>query len=166
MSAHDKAEKILREMHVMLSDSQVYEKETNRVIIDKQQMLDLLQKLNASVYEIMDEYEVTQQSRDKAERAARKQGEEIVWDASKKAEDVYAASVLYTDDALAEVQDIMQEAMDSVKGIYLEMEEKLKQEKRRVRTNQSELKGHLQDLQDTDKYLKIIEDTIRKADKE
>ncbi len=166
MSAHDKAEKILREMHVMLSDSQVYEKETNRVIIDKQQMLDLLQKLNASVYEIMDEYEVTQQSRDKAERAARKQGEEIVWDASKKAEDVYAASVLYTDDALAEVQDIMQEAMDSVKGIYLEMEEKLKQEKRRVRTNQSELKGHLQDLQDTDKYLKIIEDTNRKAEKE
>lgn len=166
MSAHDKTEKILREMHILLSKSEVYDKETNRVIIDKRQMLELLKQLNASVYEIMDEYELTQQSRDKAERAARKQGEEIVWDASKKAEDVYAASVIYTDEALADVQDIMQEAMDSVKEIYLEMEEKLKQEKRRVRTNQSELKGHLQDLQDTEKYLKIIEDANRKAEKE
>lgn len=166
MSAHDKAEKILREMHVMLSKSEVYEKETNRVIIDKKRMLELLQQLNVSVYEIMDEYEMTQQSRDKAERAARKQGEEIVWDASKKAEDVYAASVLYTDEALADVQDIMQEAMDSIKEVYQEMEEKLKKEKRRVRTNQSELKGHLQDLQDTEKYLKIIEDCNRKAEKE
>ncbi|MGN0351571.1 MAG: hypothetical protein ACI4ES_07955 [Roseburia sp.] len=166
MSAHDKAEKILREMHVMLSKSEVYEEETNRVIIDKKKMLELLQQLNVSVYEIMDEYEMTQQSRDKAERAARKQGEEIVWDASKKAEDVYAASVLYTDEALADVQDIMQEAMDSIKEVYQEMEEKLKQEKRRVRTNQSELKGHLQDLQDTEKYLKIIEDCNRKAEKE
>ncbi len=166
MSARDKTEKILRDMHVMLSKSEVYEKETNRVIIDKKQMLELLQQLNASVYEIMDEYELTQQSRDKAERAARKQGEEIVWDASKKAEDVYAASVIYTDEALADIQDIMQEAMDSVKDIYLEMEEKLKKEKRRVRTNQSELKGHLQSLQDTEKYLKIIEDANRKAEKE
>lgn len=166
MSAHDKTEKILREMHILLSQSEIYEKDANQIILNKQTMLNLLQQLNASVYEIMDEYELTQQSRDKAERAARKQGEEIVLDASKKAEDVYAASVIYTNEALADVQDIMQKAMDSVRGVYLEMEEKLKYEKRRVHSNQSELKGHLQNLQDTEKYLKIIEETNRKTEKE
>lgn len=71
------------------------------MIVDKKQMSDLLARLSASIYMLMDEYELTQQSRDAADREARKRGEEIVWDASRKAEDVYAASVLYTDEAPA-----------------------------------------------------------------
>lgn len=166
MSVQDKTEKVLREIHVMLSNSEVYEGTADRVIIDKKEMLNLLQQLNLCMYEMMDEHELTNQSRDKAERAARKKGEEIIIDASRKAEDVYAASVLYTDEALADIQDIMQEALDSVKGIFSGMEEKMKSEKRRVRTDQSELKSHLQDLQDTEKYLKIIDDRNRELEKE
>ena len=52
-------------------------------------MLDLLSQLNKAIYEIMDEYELTQQSRDRAEREFKKQGDEIVWNASRKAEDIY-----------------------------------------------------------------------------
>ena len=100
MSAQDKTEHILRKIHILLSGSEVYGEDTNRVIVDKKQMQELLARLNAGIYEIMDEYDLTQQSRDAADREARKRGEEIVWDASRKAEDVYAASVLYTDEAL------------------------------------------------------------------
>ena len=67
MSAHDNTEKILRSLHVLLSKSEPYAKEPSKVIVDKQEMLDLLAQLNKSMYDIMDEYELTKQSRDRAE---------------------------------------------------------------------------------------------------
>ena len=127
MSAHDKTEKVLRDLHILLSKSEPYAKEPSKVIVDKQQMLDLLSDLNKSIYDIMDEYEMTQRSRDRAEREFRKKGDQIVWDASRKAEDIYAASVMYTDEALNRIQEIMRESDAKVKAIYKTVDEQLKQ---------------------------------------
>ena len=71
MSAQDKTEQVLREMHIMYANSEVYDKATNRVIIDKKEALNLLQRLNVCIYELMEEHELTQQSRDAAERQFR-----------------------------------------------------------------------------------------------
>ena len=161
MSAQDNTEKILRSLHVLLSKSEPYIKEPSKVIVDKQEMLDLLEKLNKSMYDIMDEYELTEQSRDRAEREFQKKGDEIVWNASRKAEDVYAASVMYTDEALNRVQEIMKEAESCISEIYLKMNSQLKEEEKNIKNNQLELKSTLQDLLDTEKYLKLIEDRNR-----
>lgn len=151
MSAQDKTEQVLREMHIMYANSEVYDKATNRVIIDKKEALNLLQRLNVCIYELMEEHELTQQSRDAAERQFRKKTDGIVEDANRMAEDVYAGSVMYTDEALHRVQDIMQDAMDSVREICDKMNDALAQEKSNVRRDQSELKSHLEDLRDTNK---------------
>ena len=161
MSAQDNIEKVLRSLHVLLSKSEPYAKEPSKVIVDKQEMLDLLSQLNKSMYDIMDEYELTKQSRDRAEREFLKKGDEIVWNASRKAEDVYAASVMYTDEALNRVQDIMKEADSSIAEIYSKMNFQLKEEEKRIKHNQLELKSTLQDLLDTEKYLKLIEERNR-----
>lgn len=166
MSAQDNIEKVLRSLHVLLSKSEPYGREPSKVIVDKQQMLDLLSQLNKSVYDIMDEYELTKQSRDRAEREFRKRGDEIVWDASRKAEDIYAASVMYTDEALSRVQTIMKEAKQSVQEIYSDMDKTLKEQEEAVKKNQLELKAQLQDLVDTEKYLKLIEERNREIQKE
>lgn len=166
MSAQDKTEQVLRDIHILLSKSEVYDKATNKVIVDKKEMLELLKRLNVSIYEIMDEYELTKQRRDAAEREARKKRDEIVLDASHKAEDVYAASVLYTDEALRHIQDIMRETEESVRSLYENMENRLKKEREIVQRDQSELKGHLQNLADTDKYLKLIEERNKQIAKE
>lgn len=166
MSAQDNIEKILRSLHVLLSKSEPYAKEPTKVIVDKQQMLDLLAQLNQSVYDIMDEYELTKQSRDRAQREFQKQGDEIVWNASRKAEDIYAASVMYTDEALYRVQDIMKDADNSIAEIYAELNRRLKSEEQLMKKNQLELKATLQDLLDTEKYLKLIEDSNRELQKE
>lgn len=164
MSAQDKTEQILREIYILLSKCEVYD--TNSIIVDKKELLNLLKNLNVSIYGIMEEHEMTQQSRDAAERVLRKKSDEIVTDARQKAEDVYAASVIYTDDALKRVQDIMQEAMDSVKGVYDEMNRQLQKEKETVHRDQSELKGLLQGMADSEKYLKLIEERNRQIQKE
>lgn len=166
MGAQDNTEKVLRSLHVLLSKSEPYPKEPSKVIIDKQKVLDLLAELNDCIYQIMDEYELTKSSRDKAEREFRKHGDEIIWDASRKAEDIYAASVLYMDEALGRMQDIMKDAQEKVASIYSEADEKIKKEERAVKTNQLELKSQLQDLVDTEKYLKIIEERNREIEKE
>lgn len=166
MSAQDKTEQVLRDIHLMFANSEVYSLDTSKVIVDKKQIIQLLRQLNVCIYELMDEYDLTQRGRDKSEREAKKAGEAIVKDASRKAEDVYAASVIYTDEALHRVQDIMQEAMDSVRGVYEKMNEEMTAEKRKVYRNQSELKGHLQNLVDTEKYLKLIEDSNKEIEKE
>lgn len=161
MSAQDNTEKILRSLHVLLSKSEPYTKEPSKVIVDKQEMLDLLAQLNKSMYDIMDEYELTKQSRDRAEREFQKKADEIVWNASRKAEDVYAASVMYTDEALNRVQDIMKEADSAIAEIYSKMNFELKEQEKLMKHNQLELKSTLQDLVDTEKYLKLIEDRNR-----
>ena len=159
-------EKVLRSLHVLLSKSEPYPKEPSKVIIDKQQVIDLLAELNTCIYQIMDEYELTIRSRDKAERDFHKKGDQIIWDASRKAEDIYAASVMYMDETLNRMQDIMQEADKKVGAIYQEIKEQMEKEEQELRTNKSELKGQLQDLVDTEKYLKIIEERNREIEKE
>lgn len=166
MSAQDNTEKILRSLHILLSKSEPYAKEPSKVIVDKQEILDLLAELNKSVYDIMDEYEATQQSKDKATRELQKQADEIVKNASKKAEDVYAASVMYTDEALNRVQNIMKEADASIEEIYKNMNKQLKEQEKLIKSNQLELKYTLQDLKDTDKYLSIIEERNREINKQ
>lgn len=166
MGAQDNTEKVLRSLHVLLSKSEPYPKEPSKVIIDKQQVIDLLAELNTCIYQIMDEYELTIRSRDKAERDFHKKGDQIIWDASRKAEDIYAASVMYMDETLNRMQDIMQEADKKVSAIYQEIKEQMDKEELELKTNKSELKGQLQDLVDTEKYLKIIEERNREIEKE
>lgn len=165
MGAQDNTEKVLRSLHVLLSKSEPYPKEPSKVIIDKQQVLDLLAELNTCIYQIMDEYELTKQSRDKAEREFHKKGDQIIWDASRKAEDVYAASVMYMDETLNRMQDILKAADEKVGSIYKNIREEMEKEERAMKTNQLELKGQLQDLVDTEKYLKLIEERNREIEK-
>ena len=158
MSANDNFEKILREIHVILSKSEPYKKEPTKVIIDKQQMLDLLSDLNKCTYDIMDEYEMTTRSRDKAEREFKKKGDQIIWDASRKAEDIYAASIMYMEEALNGVWDVIHNTNDKMLNLYNEINEKVKTEEQELKSNQLELKSQLQSLVDTEKYLKLIEE--------
>ncbi len=166
MSAQNHIEKALRDIHMMLSQCEVYDKENNLVIMDKKALVEALQELSQGIYESMDEHEMTKRSREQAERDTKKRGDEIIADAKSKAEDVYAGSVLYTDEALKRVQLIMQDAMDSVQGVYNKMQQEMQKEMQRVRADQTGLTGYLRDLADTEKYLQIIEERNKKLAKE
>ncbi len=166
MSAQDNIEKVLREMHVLLSKSQPVQNQPGKVLVEKQKVLDMLAELNTCIYAIMDEYELTERSRDKAEREFRKKGDQIIWDASRKAEDIYAASVMYTEEALNHLKEMMQETNEQMEQICRAFSTGLESEQKRVQTNQLELKSSLQDLRDTEKYLRLIEDRNEEIRKE
>ena len=126
MGAQDRTERVLREMHVLFSKAQPYEGSTRNVIVDKNAMMDLLKELNECMYDMMEEHELTVKSRDKANREMQKQGDDIVFDATRKAEDIYAASLMYTDNALESIQNIVKESQESVAKVYAEAIKKTK----------------------------------------
>lgn len=158
MGAQDNTEKVLRDIHVLFSKAQPYNGSAKDIVVDKLQVMELLKELNDCMYEMMEEHELTVQSRDKAQRQVKKQGDDIIFNASRKAEDIYAASVMYTDNALSRIQEIMEEARQKTEKIYAELEEHFREEQQTIRANQTELKSQLQDLIDTQKYLRLIED--------
>ena len=43
MSAQDNMEKVLRELHVLLSKSNPYERDSNYLVVNKKEMLDILE---------------------------------------------------------------------------------------------------------------------------
>lgn len=164
MSSQTRLENVLRDIHVMISKSETYD--TDRIIVSKQDIFNLIDRLNASIYEIMDEYELTQQSRDRALREKKKEGDKIIWDASRQAEDIYAASVLYTEEALNHLNVMVDEADATVDRMYREFRKNIKLQQETIRENQLELKSQLQLLADTEKYLRLIEERNREIERE
>lgn len=161
MSPQDKVERVLKEIHVTFSKSETYSGHPDKVIIDRKKFLGLLDRLNQGIYDMMDQYEQTRQSRNNAERAFRKKGDEIIEAANANAEDVYAASVIYTADMIGAIRDLMDQTNDSMNDLFMQFRKDLREQKDRLQSHENELQGQLADLADTKKYLSIIDDINR-----
>ncbi|MCR5212141.1 MAG: DUF148 domain-containing protein [Lachnospiraceae bacterium] len=166
MAARDRTEEVLRKIHVLFSKSVPYNNSKRSVIIDKNDMMDLLKQLSDCIYDLLDEYEMTSASRDKAERRQQKQAESIVFDARRKADDIYAASVLYADRSLQEVEAELSATADRYAAVYEGFLARIKEQKEEVKKNRLDLKSSLQDLIDTQKYTNLIEDENLRLQKE
>ena len=158
MSPQDKVERVLKEIHVTFSKSETYNGHPDKVIIDRKQFLNLLDRLNQGIYDMMDQYEQTRQSRNNAERAFRKKGDEIIEAANANAEDVYAASVIYTADMIGAIRELMDRTNDSMNDLFLQFRKDMREQKDKLQSHENELQGQLADLADTKKYLSIIDD--------
>ncbi len=165
MSVQDKMERVLREMHIMISRGKLFPEDENFVLVHKKAMQKQLTALSEAVRDVLEEYEATAESRHRGEREAERHRMEIVRNANRQVEDIYAASVIYTDDALGRIQDIIEEAEEAAKNIMHQMTRDMEEEMRIVRNNQLELKTQLDDMKETGKYLKIIEDKNRELAK-
>ena len=166
MSVQDKIEHVLKNIHLLFSSSKPYDSSEEWIIVEKAKVFELLQQLNLAVYEAMDQYEVTSQRHELAERRCEKRGEEIIQKASRHADDIYAASIMYTDDAINRICHIMEDANNSVQKIFREVNIEMEEERERVRHNQLELTSQLQDFADTNKYIKLIEEINKKLERE
>ena len=166
MGSQNKLEQVLRSLHVLVQNSPAVDGSTTEIRVNKRILLEHLNRLGVAIYEVMDEYEMTREGRDRAEREMRRRTSDIVKGADNKAEDVYAASILYTNEALDRIQYIMQDTMDSFELACRRAVDLMEKEKHTVQANQTELLGQLRDLKDTEKYLRLMEDTNRRIDRE
>lgn len=166
MSIQDKMEQILKNIHLQFSESRPYDEDGAWIIVDKEKIFEQLEQLNLAVYEMMDTYEMTNQKHQLAQRRCEKRGEEIIRKASSHADDIYAASIMYTDDAINRICHIMEDTNDSIRKVFRGLDREMEHERERVRRNQLELTSQLQDFADTNKYIKLIEEINKKLERE
>lgn len=165
MSPQDTVERVLKEIHVTFSQCPTYNGEPDKIIVDRKHFLQLLDRLNQGIYDMMEKYEQTRQSRMTAERAFKKKGEEILNQANASAEDIYAASVLYTADAIGRIRELMDQTNDSMNDLFIQFRRDLRARKDVLRAHESELQAQLVDLADSHKYLSVLKDINREQDK-
>ena len=86
--------------------------------------------------------------------------------ARRKADDIYAASVLYADRSLQEVEAELSATSDGYTAVYEDFMARIKEQKEEIKKNRLDLKSSLQDLIDTQKYMNLIEDENLRLAKE
>ena len=165
MSPQDKVERVLKEIHVAFSKSPTYNGQPDRIVLDRKQFLGLLDRLNNGIYDMMEQYEQTRQSRQNAERAFRRKGDEIIDQANSSADDIYAASVIYTADAIGKIRDLMDETNDSMNDLFRQFRRELREQKDLLKSHESELQAQLADLADTKKYLTVLQEMNRERER-
>lgn len=165
MSTQDKMERILKQIHVVLAEGETIPEKPGKVLVDRDEVFSVLEQLNVIVNDMMEEYELTSQARELAQRRSEKKGEEMIARVTSQADDVYAASLIYTDEALAGIQRLMNDALAASRRIWSQVTENIEKEQRRVREDQMELREQLQDFKDSNKYITMIEECNREREK-
>lgn len=77
--------------------------------------------------------------------------------ALRTANDIYAASVIYTDEMLTEVNDVIAQAYDLIHNQYGKMIESLEEKARLIAENKAELMEDLKELSKEERYSQILE---------
>ena len=62
MSPKDQVERVLKDIHIFFTKCQKIENEPGMVKVDQKQFMELLERLNYGLYEVLDYYEQTQQT--------------------------------------------------------------------------------------------------------
>lgn len=166
MSSQDKVERIMKKIHLLFSEGEPVLDDDNKVIVDRAEMFSALANLNMAIYEVMDQYEATTQARELAQRRQEKRDEARLAKVSDQVEDVYAASLIYTDDALARIQQLMEQTITASQQIWDSLHQNMEQEMERVRSDKVQLRDQLQDFRNSKKYMAMIDDCNRQREQE
>ena len=78
-------------------------------------------------------------------------------EALRTAGDIYAASLIYTDEMLTEVNDLLADSYDMLSKQYAQMIRLLEEKTRIVAENKAELMGNLKELSKEERYTQILE---------
>ena len=165
MEIAERTEEALKKLHLLFANAQIGAPD-GTVLIDKQEAVALLRELGDCMNQMLSQSELTKESRERGVLEQKRSQETIIYNARRSAQDIYAASLMYTDQALTQIQRIIEEAEDQMEGVILDMQDRMEYEKEVVHGNQFDLRAQLQDLRDTDKYMRLIEEENIRIERE
>lgn len=158
MSAGKSMEDVLRDIHLLISKCPKIKGDPDRVVINKQELFAELEKISQCMYDMLDEYSLSKQKKEEAQYQINKKYDETIAKATSTAEDVYSASVLYTDEAISRLVHILDQNKKDMDNLYHEINRQIENEKDKIRANQKELQETLFELQDSNLYLNLIQE--------
>jgi len=185
----DRADSIIEKLREMIEEGQSAPLSSGKVILVREEALDLLDLLQDTVQEELKTYREVNDKRAKLLQEAREDAERILFEAERSASrirvtkhkedepvgfsleamsreerdalhtanDIYAASMIYTDEMLTEVDHFMADAVDKIEQEYMKMRATLREKQKAISENKAELVRSLNDLSQNDRYAQLVE---------
>lgn len=158
----EKIEEIMKKIHIYLANCKESAYSSEDVIISKKRLIALLDELNQAVFEVCEQYEATKEAKAKALSAAERQASDIKQDALDRAQDIYAASLIYMDDAITSMRNSLEYSYLKVRQEYNDLIKNYEDKLASLNSDEGELKTMLSNMGESQMYLRIIEDMKEK----
>lgn len=152
----DGMERIMREIHVMFAKAEKVSSREDLIIVNKEKIFALLESLNHEVYAAMDRYEESKASRELAVQKYKEETDAMVERASESAEEIYAASILYSDSTLMELEQEVARARESIQKTWENIDKQIADKLKYLEKNRGELKSQLESMEQGRLYLDLI----------
>lgn len=184
-----RSEVIINKLIDMIENGQGVPLAAGKVMVNKDETTLMLRELKSIVEGELKVYREVNDRKGKIINDAKKEAEEIVYEAEKSASrirvtkhvssvgtgfrasdlnsdekaalrtasDIYAASLIYTDEMLTEVNDVIAQAYDIINNQYGRMVEALEEKAKLVSDNKAELMASLKELSKEERYTQILD---------
>lgn len=162
----DKLEQAMKKIHIYVANCKESSYSSEDIIVSRKRLLGLLEELNYAVYEVMEEYEATTASRERGQAAAERMAVDIKDDAMKRAEEIYASSLLYTQDAIADMQNALEYTYQKTKTEYEALLSNYEDKMYYLQENSQEITSRLESMADSKIYLHLIEEIKEKNERQ
>lgn len=153
----EKLEQTMKKIHIYLANCKESAYSSEELIVSKKRLYSLLDDLNYAVHDVMEEYEATVAARDRGLLAAERRAADIKEDAIHRSEEVYAASLLYTQESIADMQNALEHTYERTKKEYEDLMRNYEQKMLFLESNSQEVIAQLSAMADAKTYLHLIE---------
>lgn len=160
----DKLEQIMRQIYLMLSNCEESAYSSEDLVVPKRRIFALLEELNYAVYDLMEQYEGTVTSRERALAGHERKMAEIKEDAKGRAEDTYAASLLCAREMFVDMRHITEQLCKSLRKEYDDVLKSYEEKLRFIRENEESMVAQMNLMADSKKYLRIIEQQNKESE--
>lgn len=161
----DQVEDILRDIHVLFAKSKSFNNSPDLVIVSKEEMFRQFERLNEALGDVLEQYEATTLSRERARIDMEREKANMIASAKKSADDVHAAALLYTDNMIASIDRALEYAKFKVKHDMLESIAQLEDLSEILAGNKESVKTELTQMHDNETYLGMLEELRKKEEK-
>ncbi len=162
MIEQEKIEKTLKDIHLLFAASETLPDDDNMVIVNKKALYNCLEEINRCMYDMMDSYEIVIETRERNERKSAEKCESMISESRDIAEEIYAAAVMYTDDAMKKLYDEIRKTQTQVVRMTENLADDIDKKLKTVVENRAQLREQLSETEHAEKYLRILRNQRKK----
>lgn len=162
----EKLEQVMRQIYLMLSNCEESAYSSEDLIVPKKRIFSLLEELNYVVYDLMEQYEGTVTSRERALAEHERKMAGIKEEAKGRAEDTYAASLFCAREMFMDMRRTTEQLCKNLRKEYEGVLEEYEERLRFIQENEEGLVAQMNLMMDSKKYLRIIEQQNKEKEKQ
>lgn len=162
----EKLEQIMRQIFMMLSNCEESAYSSEDLIVPKKRLFQLMDELNYTVYELMEQYEGTVAARERGLAEHERRMAQVKEEAKERAEDTYAASLLYAREMFMDMRKNAEQLCQNLRRDYNEALRNYEEGLHFLQENEESTVEQLTVMMESKKYLRLIEQQNKEKEKE